>query len=94
MWHEQGKSAKQTPAPARIEYWRSRYRYFAKHHSASTGSLLRLGLAVKLMVNELSSGLLTGDMGKNAKWRGRWQVNPRWAHGIRPGCPPAGGLSQ
>jgi GT2 family glycosyltransferase len=95
VWHEQGKSAKQTPAPARIEYWRSRYQYFSKNHSAATGSLLRFGLALKLIVNELSSGLLTLlTLGKNDRWRGRWQVNSALRRWHQQGCPPEGGLSR
>src|SRR6266567_7256857 len=44
VWHGQGQSAKQMPAAARIEYWRSRYSYFQKHRPRSVRLVLRVGL--------------------------------------------------
>jgi GT2 family glycosyltransferase len=42
--HEQGKSARQWSAAARIEYWRSRYAYFAKNHPPNM-ALVTFGLS-------------------------------------------------
>ena len=93
VWHEQGQSAKRTPTPARIEYWRSRYLYFAKNHSALTCAGLRAGLWIKLLANWLSSGLLTlVSGGRSAGWREAWRVNSGlWRWHLR-GCPQEGGL--
>jgi len=74
VWHEQGGSAGQVQAAARIEYWRSRYTYFAKHHSAWTRAVLRPGLVVRLAANWLCSGLLFLASG-SARRRNAWQVN-------------------
>jgi hypothetical protein len=93
VWHEQGKSAKQTPAPARIEYWRSRYLYFEKNHPLLTVTLLRSGLWFKLLANGFSSGLFTLlTLGKNPRWRERWQTNLALQRWQKQGCPANGGL--
>lgn len=93
VWHEQGKSAKQTPAPARIEYWRSRYAYFAKNHSAIIGVLLRAGLWVKLLANWVSSGLLMAlTFGQSERWRGAWRTNAALLEWHLKGCPKEAGL--
>ncbi|HWD20746.1 MAG TPA: glycosyltransferase family 2 protein [Verrucomicrobiae bacterium] len=93
VWHEQGRSAKQTPAPARIEYWRSRYQYFSKNHAPLTCALLRLGLLLRLAVNSLSSGAATLlTLGRAPGWRAAWKVSTalrRW-HWQR--CPAEMGL--
>jgi GT2 family glycosyltransferase len=90
-WHEQGKSASQVHVPARVEYWRSRYTYFAKNHSILARAVLRLGLGARLLVNWLSSGLLF-LVGRSARWRNAWQVNNallRWHFKF---CPAEEGL--
>lgn len=93
VWHEQGKSAKRTPLPARIEYWRSRYLYFEKNYPPSTAAKLRAGLRLKLWINALSTGfMLLLTFGRNARWRDRWQVNSALRNWHRQGCPPEGGL--
>ena len=93
VWHEQGKSAKQTPAPARIEYWRSRYLYFAKNHTPFTRAALRIGLWIKLLANGFSSGLLSlVTFGRNARWRGAWEVNSALRRWHWQGCPLESGL--
>ena len=72
VWHGQGQTAKRVPVSVRIEYWRSRYRYFAKNHGSITYVVLTAGLCVRLIVNWLVSGLLYG---KNERWRNKWQIN-------------------
>lgn len=59
VWHGQGGSAKQVAIPARIEYWRSRYQYFAKNHPPRALRWLRLGLGCRLALNWFLNGLLT-----------------------------------
>lgn len=63
--HLQGQSAKRDPAAARIEFYRSRYRFFALHRSLISRLILRFGLMAKLFVESgysllavLASGFL------------------------------------
>ena len=72
VWHGQGQTAKRVPVSVRIEYWRSRYRYFAKNNGSLTYVVLTAGLCVRLIVNWVVSGLLYG---KNQYWRNKWQIN-------------------
>jgi GT2 family glycosyltransferase len=75
VWHGQGQTAKQVSAAARIEYWRSRYLYFAKNHGPAVRAALAVGLVVRLLVDWLASGvmkLLT--FGQNHRWAGKWRV--------------------
>jgi GT2 family glycosyltransferase len=75
VWHGQGQTGKAVPAAARIEYWRSRYRYFAKHHPWSVRLALGVGLAARLSFDWLAAGLMTVlTAGRNARWRERAQV--------------------
>ncbi len=88
VWHEQGKSARQVPIPARVEYWRSRYAFFAKNYSGFTGVSLRLGLGVRLLANWLASGVMA--LGSSERWRNAWQVNSallRWHCRLCPAQP-------
>jgi hypothetical protein len=76
VWHEQGGSAKQVRAAARIEYWRSRYLYFQKNHGAATQVVLGLGLGVRLSVNWVASLLLVVlTLGLAARQRNTCAVN-------------------
>jgi GT2 family glycosyltransferase len=75
VWHGQGQTAKQISAGARVEYWRSRYIYFAKNHCVSARLVLTVGLMVRLLFDWLASGLFTlGTLGQNARWRSRWRT--------------------
>ena len=76
VWHGQGKSARQVPIGARIEYWRSRYAYFAKHRSRLTCEVLRAGLLLRLTANSFSSCLFTlVTLGRSDRWRHAWKLN-------------------
>jgi len=48
--HLQGRSARRDPAAARIEYYRSRYRFFALHASVGSRAVLALLLPLRLCV--------------------------------------------
>jgi len=50
LLHFQGKSAEVEKAKARIEYYRSRYRYFRKNRGSFQTSVLSIGLIIKLLV--------------------------------------------
>ena len=93
VWHEQGQSARQRPAAARIEYWRSRYAYFQKNCRPVARGLLRIGLTVRLFLDWLASGLLTvATLGASPRWRNRWEVTTAlWRWHLR-NCPAGMGL--
>ena len=76
VWHAQGQTAKQNLAAARIEYWRSRYAYFAKHSSQTVRAVLSCGLLARLLVNSLVSAVLTAfTLGQNRRWREKFAVH-------------------
>jgi GT2 family glycosyltransferase len=81
-WHGQGQSGRQTPVHVRIEYWRSRYTYFAKNCGSLTCGLLRIGLLVRLFFDWLASALmLAATAGRSPRWRQRWNLTTtlwRW----------------
>lgn len=91
--HRQGATAKQWELPARIEYWRSRYRYFRLHAPAWERGMVFAILPVRLFLECVGDTLLVlGSLGRIPKWRRRARV--RWGilgwH-VR-GCPPTEGL--
>jgi GT2 family glycosyltransferase len=93
VWHGQGQTARQVFSGARIEYWRSRYFYFAKNHCILTRFILIVCLLVKLFFDWWAAGLLTlGTLGKNARWRSRWRVCSALATWHLSGCSVKMGL--
>jgi GT2 family glycosyltransferase len=93
VWHGQGQTAKQVSTGARIEYWRSRYRYFAKNHCLFTRFILTVCLLVRLLFDWLAAGLFTlVTLGQNAHWRSRWRVCSGLARWHLCGCPAKMGL--
>ena len=76
VWHAQGQTAKQNLVAARIEYWRSRYAYFAKHAGVPVCAILLCGLLARLLVDSLVSGLLTAlTLGQSRRWREKFTVH-------------------
>jgi hypothetical protein len=74
--HRQGQTAKNDSPAARIEYWRSRYIYFAKNHRLSVRVALVIGLLLRLFANWLASSLLVAlTFGRSGRWKNKWQVN-------------------
>jgi len=95
VWHGQGQTAKQDLAAARIEYWRSRYAYFAKHKSAAVCVALDCGLLLRLGVDSIVSGLITVlSLGQSRRWRGKFAVHRVLVLWHLQGCPPESGLSR
>ena len=91
--HGRGQSAKQVLPAARIEYWRSRYAYFAKNHGWPTRLVLRVGLALRLVADWLAAVFVTVlTFGSSERWRNRLEVCSvlLWWH-LR-GCPASAGL--
>ncbi len=76
VWHDQGQTVKQLSAAARIEYWRSRYAYFAKNHRQATRWLLVGGLWGRLLASWLLGLLATAiTLGQKPSWREKWRVH-------------------
>ena len=90
---DRDKPQKQNLATARIEYWKSRYAYFAKNHDTATLLILRVGLLLRLVIDTFVSGLLTVlTLGQSQRWREKFAVHRAliWWH-LR-GCPHEAGL--
>jgi len=93
VWHGQGQTAKQDLPAARIEYWRSRYAYFAKHRSVAVRLVLRFGLLLRLLVDSAASGLLTmATIGQSRRWREKFAVHRALLLWHLRGCPEGIGL--
>jgi len=93
VWHGQGQTAKKDPAAARIEYWRSRYAYFAKHRSTAVGIVLRCGLLLRLVVDSAVSGTLTVlTFGQSRRWKEKLAVHRALLLWHLRGCPAGAGL--
>jgi GT2 family glycosyltransferase len=76
VWHAQGLTAKRNPVAARIEYWRSRYAYFAKQRSPLVCIVLRYGLLLRLIVDSAVSGVLTAaTFGQSRRWKEKFAVH-------------------
>lgn len=90
--HGQGQTAKQISVAARIEYWRSRYIYFAKNNSAIVRIILFLGLSVRLFIDWVAAGLLTIATFGKARWHARFQVCSALISWHLQGCPATAGL--
>ena len=93
VWHEQGQTAKHDLPAARIEYWRSRYAYFAKHRGPVVRVILRCGLLLRLFVDSAVSGFLTAiTLGISRRWREKSAVHRALLLWHLRGCPPGVGL--
>ncbi len=93
VWHGQGQTAKQNLTAARIEFWKSRYVFFAKHRGWAARTVLRAGLLLRLAADFVFSGLLTVlSLGQWRRWREKFTVHRAlvWWH-LR-GCPEEVGL--
>jgi GT2 family glycosyltransferase len=93
VWHGQGQTAKQDLPAARIEYWRSRYAYFAKHHGSAVRVVLCCGLLLRLMVDSAVSSLVTAiTLGQSRRWREKFAVHRALLLWHLKGCPSETGL--
>lgn len=77
VWHGKGRSAAASPAAARIEYWRSRYRYFELHAPLWHQICLHIVLPLRL-VAELAGDLLIFPFQRDRP-RFRERMGIRWA---------------
>lgn len=95
LYHLQGKSAGRVNVRARIEYWRSRYTFFRKHHSRLARGVLRAGLLLRGIVNLSAmtiANLLTCFT--RPKLFNKWQVYAGLLFWHLRGCPADGGLER
>jgi len=93
VWHAQGRSASQWPVAARIEYWRSRYAYFAKHRRPVVCAVLRIGLLVRLVADFALNSLATLiSLGRSHKLRHKFTVQRTLLGWHLRGCPDDVGL--
>jgi GT2 family glycosyltransferase len=91
--HKLGASAKKNEVGARIEYWRSRDRYFRKHASFGVVAILRTCLFVRLIVDWALNALGSlATLGKAGGARRRERVCRGILLWILMGAPTAGGL--
>lgn len=91
--HGQGKSSQSVLPDVRIEYYRSRYRYFRKNKGLVQAGFLLAGLMVKLPVETLSALLVTAvTFGQSAKPRRRLSVVSKVLAWHLLGCPRSWGL--
>jgi GT2 family glycosyltransferase len=91
--HDQGQTANQLSAEARIEYWRSRYAYFEKNHSRVECAILEAGLLVRLLIDWLAATFMAGiTLGCVDRPRRKWRaLSALWGWQLR-GRPLSTGL--
>ena len=93
VWHGQGQTTRQVSVAARIEYWKSRYAYFAKNDRLASRVALRAGLMARLLLSwggALLAVVLT--FGKVTRTRDRWRLYANLLTWHLRGCPPSWGL--
>jgi GT2 family glycosyltransferase len=91
--HGSGQSAKQVLPAARVEYWRSRYAYFAKNHGRLTRLVLRIGVGCRLLVDWIAALFaVVFTLGRNERWRSRLECCSVLVWWHLWGCPAATGL--
>jgi hypothetical protein len=93
--HLQGQSARNDLAGARVEYHRSRYRFFSLHRSQIALAFLRGGILVKCLSNWTSSGLMMRmSRSAEARWSRRHEVDRHILRWHLQGCPGHWGMSR
>jgi GT2 family glycosyltransferase len=93
VFHGQGHTSQKYYSGARIEFWRSRYRFLHKHYGFATRVALRIGLPVRLLVDSFFSALLTVfTLGQSLHWRRKCASHGALLLWHLRGCPAQGGL--
>jgi len=88
--HLQGASASMAKAETRIEYYRSRYRFFTKWHGRGRTAFLKIGLLLRLVVEVTANSLLLW----NKRYRTRWRSYCRLLSWHLRSCPSPEGLRE
>jgi len=91
--HLQGATANTFQSAARIEFYRSRYIFFRKHHGFPSELFLKAVLTANLFLNSLFLGLLAvATLGKVPRIRDRFRVRTDLLAWHLRGCPQSAGL--
>lgn len=91
--HGRGQSAKQVLPAARVEYWRSRYAFFAKNRSMFSRAALRVGLGIRLVFNWVFALLaFVVSLGRSERCRNRLEICSLLLRWHLCGCPDSIGL--
>jgi hypothetical protein len=88
--HLQGASASMVKAEARIEYYRSRYRFFTKWHGRGKTGILKIGLVLRLVGEVAANSLLLWKK----RYRTRWKIYCRLLLWHLTFCPANEGLRE
>lgn len=88
--HLQGASASLAKTEARIEYYRSRYRFFLKWHGTGKTALLKIGLMLRLAAEVAANSLLLWKR----RYRTRWRTYCRLLSWHLRSCPSHEGLRE
>lgn len=92
--HLQGQTARKDRTRARIEYFRSRYRFFAKHRGRAAAAVLAVGLLTRLAAEMILQGMAVFlTLGMARRLAARWRVTARILAWHLAGCPASAGLS-
>jgi hypothetical protein len=74
--HLQGQSAKRALAAARVEFYRSRYRFFRVHRGSWSERILKAGLVLRCVANWAFSGVaMRLSKSSGARWGLRHEVD-------------------
>jgi len=93
--HLQGGSAAAQGAAARIEFYRSRYRFFRLHRGELAAATLKGGLILKGFCNLVFSGLVgVLPLPWTSKWRDRSRIHREILTWHLKGCPQGWGLER
>jgi GT2 family glycosyltransferase len=91
--HLQGATAKTNEAAARIEFYRSRYRFFEKHYGSTAAGILKAVMVLNLTANVLFLGLASmATLGKARSLVHRWRVRGSLWMWHLGGCDVSAGL--
>jgi GT2 family glycosyltransferase len=88
--HRQGASASMAKAEARIEYYRSRYRFFTKWYGKRRTTVLKIGLMLRLVGEVAANSLLLWKK----RYRRRWRTYCRLLLWHLRSCPSNEGLRE
>jgi GT2 family glycosyltransferase len=93
VWHGQGVTSNRHYSGARIEFWRSRYRFLQKHYGFGVRLALRIGLPLRLAVDSFFSAALTLlTLGQSRRWRRKSASHGALLVWHLRGCPRDAGL--
>jgi GT2 family glycosyltransferase len=88
--HLQGASASLAKSETRIEYYRSRYRFFTKWYGRGKTAILKGGLILRLATEVAANSLLLWSR----RYRTRWKIFSRLLSWHLRSCPSSEGLRE